>query len=198
VPENAHFVHVSGPPARGELVEMYHLVRPPVAIPVHGALRHLRAHAALAAECQVPATVVATNGQMVRLAPGTTEIVDNVPSGRLAVDGLELLPLDGSTFRERKRILWHGAVMATVVLDDAGELLADPKVSIHGLAEEGDDGPFIDLLIDAVEDAVEDMKPAQLRDDRAVQEAVRRALRRVAGAVKGKKPTTDVHVIRVD
>ena len=34
-------VHVSGHPARDELVEMYGLVRPQIAIPVHGTARHL-------------------------------------------------------------------------------------------------------------------------------------------------------------
>src|SRR5499427_9221226 len=53
VTEADHFVHVSGHPARAELVRMYQMVRPQVAIPVHGEARHLLAHAQLASECQV-------------------------------------------------------------------------------------------------------------------------------------------------
>ena len=41
-------VHVSGHPSRGEMIEMYGLIRPKIAIPVHGTARHLLAHAALA------------------------------------------------------------------------------------------------------------------------------------------------------
>src|SRR5439155_13066249 len=43
-----HFVHVSGHPARDELVRMYQMIRPRIAIPVHGEARHLLAHADLA------------------------------------------------------------------------------------------------------------------------------------------------------
>ena len=38
-------VHVSGHPSRDEMIEMYGLIRPKIAIPVHGTARHLLAHA---------------------------------------------------------------------------------------------------------------------------------------------------------
>ncbi|MDF2763106.1 MAG: putative metallo-beta-lactamase [Rhodospirillales bacterium] len=67
-------VHVSGHPAREELARMYQLVRPRIAIPVHGERRHLEAHARLAEECQVPLAIAAENGRMIRLAPGPAEV----------------------------------------------------------------------------------------------------------------------------
>ena len=67
VTEQDHFVHVSGHPARDELVRMYQMIRPQIAIPVHGEARHLIAHAQLAGECQVPQPLVIENGDMVRL-----------------------------------------------------------------------------------------------------------------------------------
>ena len=53
---DAH-IHVSGHPARDELVRMYQWVRPKIALPVHGEVRHMVEHAALARDCQVPETV---------------------------------------------------------------------------------------------------------------------------------------------
>jgi len=41
VTESEHFVHVSGHPARDELVDMYQWIRPQIAVPVHGERRHL-------------------------------------------------------------------------------------------------------------------------------------------------------------
>ncbi len=55
-------IHVSGHPARDELVKVYQWVRPKIAVPVHGEVRHMVEHAALARACQVPETVVAPNG----------------------------------------------------------------------------------------------------------------------------------------
>jgi ribonuclease J len=48
VTERDHFVHVSGHPCRDELTQMYQWIRPKIAVPVHGELRHLIEHAALA------------------------------------------------------------------------------------------------------------------------------------------------------
>ncbi len=67
VTELDHFVHVSGHPARDELVRMYQMIRPKVAVPVHGEARHLIANAELARDCQVPQTLVIENGDLVRL-----------------------------------------------------------------------------------------------------------------------------------
>ncbi|MBT5309412.1 MAG: ribonuclease J, partial [Rhodospirillaceae bacterium] len=76
--ERDHFVHVSGHPARDELTRMYQHVRPTIAVPVHGELRHMAEHANLARDCQVGQTLVGENGSMMRLAPGPAGIVDNV------------------------------------------------------------------------------------------------------------------------
>ena len=83
-PTRTIFVHVSGHPARDELTRMYQMVRPQIAIPVHGEARHLLGHAELARRCQVPQAIVVENGDMVRLDRGGGEIIDEVPAGRLA------------------------------------------------------------------------------------------------------------------
>ena len=78
---------------------MYQWVRPQIALPVHGEARHMVEHAALARGCQVPETVVAPNGTLVRLAPGPAEIIDQVHAGRLARDGDSVVPLDGEALQ---------------------------------------------------------------------------------------------------
>ena len=83
VTEEDHFVHVSGHPARDELVRMYQMVRPQIAVPVHGEARHLIAHAELAGECQVHQPLVIQNGDMVRLArEPAPRVIDEVPVGQ--------------------------------------------------------------------------------------------------------------------
>src|SRR5262249_28391797 len=93
-------VHVSGHPAQDELVRMYQLVRPKVAVPGHGEPRHMEKHAEIAKECQVPHTVLTHNGSVVRLAPGEAAVIDEVHAGRYGLDGKRLRPLDGPVVRE--------------------------------------------------------------------------------------------------
>ena len=195
--EHDHFVHVSGHPAQDELTRMYQLVRPQIAVPVHGEARHLLGNAALARDCGVPATVIAQNGEMVRLAPGPPALVDTVPVGRLAVDGTVLRPLDSAALKSRQRMLFGGAAVATIVVDGRGRLLAPPQITVRGLLDEAEEAEQLGALGEAAAAALRALPPEARRDDGAVREAARLAIRRALKAATGKAPVTDIHIVRV-
>ena len=89
-------VHVSGHPARGDLTRMYELVRPRFAVPVHGEIHHLEAHARLARGCGVERALVPEDGDMIRLAQTNTSVIGHIEPHRLVNDGQFLLPWAGS------------------------------------------------------------------------------------------------------
>ncbi len=190
-------IHVSGHPARDELTEMYQMVRPRIAIPVHGEARHIKEHVALAKACQVPEALEAANGTLIRLAPGPAEIVAQVPSGRLGLDGKSLLRLDGDMIRHRHRMSFNGLIMVSLVLAKDGKLLAPPQVSLEGLLDGGDTATdAIAAMEDAVGEAVGDLSKAQLMLTDEVAETARLAARRWFHKAYDKKPVTKVHVMR--
>jgi ribonuclease J len=188
-------IHVSGHPARDELVRVYQWVRPRIALPVHGEVRHMVEHAALARACQVPETIVAPNGTLVRLAPGPAEIIDHVQAGRLARDGDTVVALDGEALRERRKLLWNGAATATLVIDGKGKAVAPPKVSLRGIDDE--DGTLGEAIGVGLKDMLAGLSAAERRDDGRIEEIAQQAVRRVVRAHLGKKPLTDVHIVRI-
>ncbi|PIW29114.1 MAG: MBL fold hydrolase [Rhodospirillales bacterium CG15_BIG_FIL_POST_REV_8_21_14_020_66_15] len=190
------FVHVSGHPNRDELTHMYQLVRPRIAVPVHGELRHLHEHARLARECQVEQAVVAPNGAMARLAPGPVKVVDHVPTGRLALVGGRLVPMDGNLIKERIRGVWHGVVTVTVVVDDGG-LAEEPQITTLGISEDPEDDPVVAAAYEAAVNAVRALPPRKLAVDDEVREAVRLAVRRTFRGHLDMKPVTTVHLVRI-
>ena len=196
VTDRDHFIHVSGHPARDELTQMYQWVRPQIAIPVHGEARHLAEHAELARTCQVPQALVIENGELVRLAPQGAVVTDRVETGRLALDGSRILPLGSEAVRGRQRMNFNGAALATVVLDRSGILKTEPCITLQGLV----DGEEEDLeeAAESIKDAVQGLSRSDKRDDAVVHEAVRVALRRWCYKTLGKRPVTDVHVLRLD
>jgi len=197
VTEEDHFVHVSGHPARDELVRMYQMVRPRVSIPVHGEARHLIAHAHLAEECQVQQPLVIQNGDMVRLTPSGAAIVDEVPVGRLACDGKGLLPVDGSALKDRRRVTFNGSTVTTLVIDGQGRLVAAPAVSLIGLVEGPAAAAAEPFLRNSIQRAVYELPPSARRDDDVVRDAVRRTLRRVINDRFGKRPLIEIHLVRI-
>src|SRR5271155_70129 len=197
VTELDHFVHVSGHPARDELVRMYQMIRPQIAIPVHGEARHLIAHAHLAGECQVPQSLIIENGDMVRLVAAGATIVDEVPVGRLASDGKNLLPLDGSALKDRRRVVFNGSVVATLVLDRQGRLAAPPAITIIGLVEPEEVEAILPSLRTAIGRAFDELPAGARRDDDAGSEAARGRLRRVVYERLGKRPLVEIQVVRI-
>jgi ribonuclease J len=187
-----HHVHVSGHPCRDELSAMYQWLRPKIAVPVHGEMRHLMEHARLAKTMQVPHAIVTPNGSMLKLAPGVPGIVDEVPSGRLYLDGRIQIGEGGNAARARRGLSFAGFVGCTLVFDRKGRLAAEPAIMAEGVPEE-----VIEPLREAASKAASQAGPRLRDDDEELAETVRRALRREAQAQWGKKPMAQVTVIRV-
>ncbi|MGC8534031.1 MAG: ribonuclease J [Rhizomicrobium sp.] len=189
--EQDHFVHVSGHPYRDELSEMYRWVRPRISVPVHGELRHMAEHARLAHALQVPEAVVLANGQMLRLAPGKAEIIDEVASGRLCLDGRVLVREGDGIARQRRAMSFAGLIAVTLVLDAKGKVRAEPAIFLEGIPDEVR-GP----VRAAVQETLRRHNPKKV-DEQALGEAVRRSARKAAQSVWDKKPVTRVEVVWV-
>ena len=194
VTERQAHVHVSGHPGKPELEAMYGWIRPEIAIPVHGERRHMEAHARLALDVGVPRAMVPMNGTAIRLAPNGPKLIGHERVGRLVLDGDVILPADGGTMVQRRRIMHNGYVGATVVLNGGGKLAARPSIVTQGVPVEEDHKDFLAECAEAAEDAARKGNP---RDEEKYAEAIRVAIRRVARDWTGKKPVTDVQVVRV-
>ncbi|MGA7674370.1 MAG: ribonuclease J [Rhizomicrobium sp.] len=186
-----HFVHVSGHPARDELAQMYRWTRPKIAVPVHGELRHMSAHARLARSLQVPQAVTLENGHMLRLAPGKAQVIDETPAGRVHLDGQVLVSEGAGLSRARRSLSYAGVIAITLVLDGKGRVAADPSFVMEGIPE-----PVHAAVREAAESAIR-RHNANRDDEEKLRENVRRAARGAADDAWGKKPITRVEVVWV-
>ena len=191
-------IHVSGHPCRDELRRMYQWVRPRISVPVHGERRHIMEHAAYAKSLQVAEAITPRNGSLVRLAPGPAEILDEVPNGRLFLDGKQLVPEGAQGIQERRKLSWNGIIFASVSLDERGDIVDGPVVVVKGFSEP--DGRLADESLESLEEAadiaVSGLKRKNRFDDDAVERAVGRALRKAAETAYGMRPMIEVVVLR--
>ncbi|MFH1803401.1 MAG: ribonuclease J [Pseudomonadota bacterium] len=190
-------IHVSGHPGRQDLARMYQLTRPKILIPVHGEPRHLRAQAALAEQCQVPESVVPHDGTIIRLEPGNAGIIGDAGAGILCLDGGRLLSRDSETFRNRNRIVWNGVVFVSVVLNQFGEMVGEPKITAPSLFDEPGDDVRLDLFAAEIGNRVDQLDDDEVLDDAAVILAIRQSMRRPIRQKLGKRPLIEVHLMRV-
>jgi len=192
-------IHVSGHPCRDELAEMYAWARPTIAVPTHGERRHLMEHAAFARDLQVPQQVTPRNGDMVRLAPGRAEIIDEVQAGRLYVDAGMVVPENGDALRERRHAAFNGVVAVSVVLDGRGKIASGPQVRALGLPNEGEDhlDDVLDELADEAEDAIKRLKGDALELDESIETAISRAVKKASQRIWGRRPVVETTVLRI-
>jgi ribonuclease J len=191
VTERQAHVHVSGHPGRPELAEMYRWMRPEILVPVHGEPRHLAEQARFGLASGVPSAIVQKNGDLIRLAPKGPKKIDEVRVGRLVLDGDVILPADGGTINERRKISGHGLIAVNVPVTADGRLAGTPLVRPFGVPVEEDRADFLADATDAAQRAY-----APGNEDKA-KEAVRLAVRRCATLWTGKKPIVDVAFMKV-
>jgi ribonuclease J len=191
-------VHVSGHPRRGELARMYEWLKPDVVLPVHGEALHLSENAALARSIGIKEVVICGDGDVVRLAPGPAEIVDQIPAGRLYRDGNLLVDAESRTVAERRKLGFAGVVSVAVAVSGRGDLVGDPWIEMTGLPVAASaDKSMQEIVADAVEDALTNLPKTRRRDPGALEQAIERSVRGSVNAVWGKKPLCHVMIIQV-
>lgn len=191
-------VHVSGHPRRHELQQMYGWTRPKMVVPVHGEAVHLTAHAELAEQSGIGEVPRVRNGDMLRLAPGAPEVIDNAPHGRIFKDGNLIGDYEEMGIGDRRKLAFVGHVAVSILLDSRFDFQGDPEVEPFGLPQFDDEGEDMgDTLYDAVLGAVESIPRARRKDLEMVREAVRRAVRSTANEIWGKKPVVTVFLTKV-
>ena len=76
-----------------------------------------------------------------------------------------------------------------------GAKVSAPVVSLRGI--EDVDGELTEAIVDGLKEMLADLSVAERRDDGRIEEAASQAVRRIVRSHMGKKPLTDVHIVRI-
>ena len=197
ISEETDFVHVSGHPNREDLRDMYDWVKPKSVIPVHGEHRHMAEHISFAKEMQVPYPVQVENGDIVRLFPGQKpEVFDKAPVGKLYVDGIISVNEDSQSIRERKNLAQNGYLEVTILINGKGKLFKKPLVSFKGLPIEEAQDFFYDLE-DEIENISRTFSLNNKKQESNLIEALKISCRKIVKEKTGKKPYTNINLVRI-
>ena len=191
ITDRQEHIHVSGHPGRPELAKMYEWIRPEILVPVHGEIRHMKEQARFGAEQGISKNVFQQNGDVVRLAPNGPKTVGQEKTGRLVVDGDVIIPADGKTLNERRKVAYNGSISVAVALDGRGKISGQPMLRLLGVPLEEDEEDFLDEMCEAI--LKKHKKP--VGDLNRFSEELRLMVRRSATEWTGKKPVVSVLVV---
>jgi len=198
VSEENHFVHVSGHPNREDLKEMYNWVKPKSVIPVHGEHRHMIEHINFAKEMQVPHPVQVENGDIVQLYPGDKpEVNDKAPVGRMYVDGKLSVGEDSQSLKERINISYNGILEVTILINNSGLMVKNPIISFKGIPSNGESSNFVFDLADKIKNTCKTYSLKSSKQEQNLIEEVKSNCRKVVKEKTGKRPYTNVNLVRI-
>ena len=145
-------VHVSGHGAADELRLMLKLVRPRFFAPIHGEIRHQKAHSELGRTVGITAdrTFLLDNGHVLEVSEDGAAVVDRLEIGLVYVDGLGIGDVADGILRDRRHLSEDGLVLIVATLSaNDGLPLGDVDIITRGF------GAATDELIEAMRDEVE-------------------------------------------
>jgi ribonuclease J len=121
-------VHVSGHASQEEMKLLLQLVRPKFFVPIHGELRQLMRHAALARDIGYAPEQIAVveNGTVIEFSDGEMRIGERFPGGYVFVDGSGVGDVGPTVMREREALAKDGLVVVHLHLDPGGRGLKRP------------------------------------------------------------------------
>ena len=150
-------VHVSGHASQEEMKLMINMIKPKYLVPIHGELRHLRQHAALATETGLSENNIAVveNGHILEFSDGKMEVGERIPGGYVFVDGSRVGDVGPSVVRERNALGRDGVVVVSLALDSTGRLLDEPEILTRGFVYKAEAEELMKEVAAQVMDAVE-------------------------------------------
>jgi ribonuclease J len=166
-------IHASGHGWQEEIKLMLNLTKPKFVMPVHGDHKRLRLHSELAEAVGVdPANIFrGRNGLPLEVDRNGAEFGEDIHSGTMYVDGVNIGDPDDAALRDRREISADGIFIVVVTIsNDDGSVVADPEVIFRGVAflEEAD--ALVEELSDLVEDQLEDAAEKGTRESHLIEE----------------------------
>lgn len=173
-------VHASGHGSQEELATILNLARPKYFLPWHGEPRHQINHARLAQTLPRPPkrTLIAKNGDVIRLSQDEFKVTGTVPAGAVYVDGLGVGDIGDDVLLDRVNMSQEGVLIMTAVLHPTPHVEVVSRGFVRANREL--DGQIRKVALEAVEQGLREKKRLEdVRDD--MYGAVRRFVRKATG-----------------
>ena len=172
-------VHVSGHGRQEEMKLLMSLLNPKFFMPVHGELRHLRAHQRLAMQMGIPKTnsVVVENGTVVEVDKNHIKTGERVPGGYVFVDGSGVGDVGKAVMKDREILARDGFMMVVINVDSHGNMIGEPEIISRGFIYLRNADDLIENVKKTIDDILEQTRASRngKRRDR-LQESISRVL----------------------
>ena len=195
VTESDEFVHVSGHPHVEELKKMYNWIKPEIVIPVHGEYHMLKSNVEIARKCGVKKGLILKNGLLLKVAPGEPKVLGSIPSGRLMLDGKRIIPINEEAIKNRKKMLYNGTILISLLMNKTNKLISKPVISSKGFFNNENIKIYEKNLLSNINPFIKELGNKNFIDD-LLKEKTKSFTHRFFRKALDMKPVVQIHIIK--
>lgn len=188
--------HVSGHPNEPDLKKMHEIICPKSVIPIHGEFRHLKAHCDLAREGGYDSMVV-PNGKIIEITENGVKSVGQVPSGRLYLDGSQLVDSNSKVISDRLKLAKNGICIVSIIIDESDSIYGSVWVETIGIPWSEEVSDLDGVIEEGLNHGLESLRELNLSDDNEIETFIKSYLNKAYIKKVGKKPFIKVLISRM-
>ena len=185
-------IHASGHPSQKELTTLYDMLKPKVLVPIHGEKVHLYRHEEIAKAHGIQNVIIPTDGSLMELTGANPKIIDTINSEMFAVEGHNLLPLEGIVYKEREKLSTSGVV--SLCVKNTKGILRMTDFDSFGIFEE-DEECEINQIKEDISSELKLISVSAKTSDEDVKKNVGKIVTSVFLDVRGKRPVVLIHLV---
>lgn len=193
-------IHASGHGYQEEIKLMLNLLKPEHVMPFHGDHKRIQMHGELAKSVGVAADKVwhGQNGRPLEISAEGAKWGDEVQSGVIYVDGVDLGDEADAALRDRRAISADGLlVVVATISEQTGRTVADPEIILRGVPTPGDTERLLDDFRDRVDASLDKAAEEDVHDLDLLQKLLHDDLAELAWARLKRRPMVLPVVVEV-
>lgn len=198
--DNEAEIHVSGHARQEELKLVLSMVKPKYFVPVHGEVRMLHKHAALAQQLGIPLenTFVLENGQILELTKSRAVVKGSVPTGKIMIDGMGLEDVGNVVLKDRRQLSQDGIMVLIVTVDRHGVMVAKPEMISRGFVYIKEAEELMEAAKDVVTQHMEKYEGRRIKDFTSVKQDLKDCVGKLLYKAVKRKPMIIPVIIELD
>lgn len=189
-------IHASGHPSKEELEHLYALIKPKILIPIHGERIHLHKQAEIAERIGINDILVPHDGYVINISQDGAKIIQKNENKMLAVDGTQLIPLDGNIYKSREKLSTDGVVSLCIKYSKG--IFKLMSIDFVGIFEESEQQEMKDVQVDIESEiklSLESIIQGRTLDEKKAKDMIKKIVKTVFVNHRGKKPVVITHII---
>ena len=122
-------------------------------------------------------------------------MLGSIPSGRLMLDGKKIIPINEEAIKNRKKMLYNGTILISLVINKNNKIISKPLISSKGFFNDENIKIFEKSLISNINNFMKELKNTKFIDT-LLKDKITSFSQRFFRKALDMKPIILIHIIK--